>query len=56
MREYQYKLLQEGMEVARVFAPTNKEAKREINHYAAMYGQDGPVEIVKIKPRRAKRL
>ena len=30
-------------------APTDKEAKMEIGHYALMYGQDGPVEIRKAR-------
>ena len=42
-----YELWQDGMRVVVVEATNNKEAKREIAHYAMMYGQDGPVKILR---------
>lgn len=41
----EFELWQDGMMVASVSAANYDDAKREILHYAAMYGQDGPVEI-----------
>ena len=54
MKRYGYKLFQDGMEVARVEAPTEKQAWAEINHYAMMYGQDGPVMIKRIHLKERK--
>jgi hypothetical protein len=48
-KEYVYKLIQMGWEVARVFAPTHKQAKKWIMHYAMMYGQDFQAKIVRVK-------
>lgn len=42
MEPVEYRLLQGGIEVARTFGRT---ARAEIEHYAAVYGQDGPVTI-----------
>lgn len=39
------RLFQDGIQVARVDAPSRKDVEREINHYALMYSQDGPVRI-----------
>lgn len=50
-KRYGYNLIQGGIVVAQVEASTDEVAKREINHYAMMYGQDGPVKIVKIKKK-----
>lgn len=50
-KQYGYKLIQGGIVVAQVEASTDEEANREINHYAMMYAQDGPVKIVKIKKK-----
>lgn len=47
---YVYKLMQGGIEVARVDSATDREARREINHYAFMYEPDGPVKIVRVRP------
>lgn len=49
MEPTEYRLLQDGMEVARTFGPN---ARAEINHYAAMYGQDGPVTIQRKRGRK----
>lgn len=38
-------LMQDGLQVARVDAPTIEEAEREIRHYEMMYSEDGPCEI-----------
>lgn len=42
---FDYGLFQNGMMVASVSAPTKEQALAEINHYALIYSQDGPVEI-----------
>jgi hypothetical protein len=42
-------LWQAGVIVAKVEGPTQAAIGREIQHYAMMYVQDGPVEV-KIKP------
>jgi hypothetical protein len=42
---YQAELWQDGVMVAAVDAPTLDECNREIEHYAMMYRQDGPVQI-----------
>lgn len=42
-------LWQDGIMVASVSGPTEASVDREIQHYAMMYVQDGPVEI-KFKP------
>lgn len=44
-RRYRFQLWQDGIEVAGVDAPDLDSARREIMHYAMMYGQDGPCEI-----------
>ena len=46
--EFIYALYQDGVEVAKVFASSALDAKREIDHYALIYIQDGPVEIKRI--------
>ena len=38
-------LWQDGMMVACVETSSRKDTEREINHYALMYAQDGPVTI-----------
>lgn len=48
-KSYRYVLIQDGMVVASVESASKEQAEREINHYALMYSQDGPVEI-KEKP------
>jgi hypothetical protein len=45
MTSYVAELWQGGVLVASVDAPTKNVAEREINHYALMYSQDGPVII-----------
>jgi len=42
-------LWQDGIRVAKVEGPTEASVDREIQHYAMVYAQDGPVEI-KFKP------
>lgn len=44
-KDYEFELWQGGIVVASVSAPSREEAEDEINHYAMMYRQDGPVEI-----------
>lgn len=43
----EFELIQDDMQVASVCAPRDR-AIAEILHYAAVYGQDGPVEILEI--------
>lgn len=45
MKRYKYDLIQDGMVVASVEATSKEEAEKEIQHYALMYSQDGPVTI-----------
>lgn len=42
---YDFELWQGGMMVARTSAANREDSLREIQHYAAVYAQDGPVEI-----------
>lgn len=44
-REYDYRLFQDGFQQARVMSKDKETAEREIQHYAMMYEQDGPVKI-----------
>lgn len=52
--KYRYDLIQDGMIVASVIAPTKKQGEKEIGHYAFMYQQDGPVEIKRPKIRKKR--
>lgn len=45
-RSWKAELWQNGIRVAGVDCPTAEDMRREIGHYAMMYGQDGPVRIV----------
>lgn len=49
--EYEFEVWQEGIPVAEVSARDLHDAFREACHYAAMYGQDGPVRIVQVQRR-----
>lgn len=51
--KYQYDLIQDGLCVASVIAPKKSDAFKDIQHYALIYSQDGPVEI---KDRSRKRV
>lgn len=51
MQPLEYRLIQDGMEVARAIGPN---ARSEIAHYAAVYGQDGPVTIQRKHGRKWK--
>lgn len=42
----EYQLWQNGAMVASCYGPAAR-AKSDIQHYAFVYGQDGPVEILK---------
>lgn len=46
-------LWQDGMIVAKVEGSTEAAVDREIQHYAMMYAQDGPVEIKFKPPKRS---
>ena len=47
---YRFDLIQNGIVVASVESASKAGAAREIGHYAVMYAQDGPVEIVERMP------
>lgn len=36
---------QDGLRVAGIVCRYKRDAQRELAHYAAMYGQDGPVSV-----------
>ncbi len=42
---YDAQLMQDGIEVVGISAPTKEKAEQEINHYVMMCSQDGDVEI-----------
>jgi hypothetical protein len=48
-----FSVMQDGLKVASGECPDRETAEREANHYAMMYGQDGPVKVkvwqVKVK-------
>lgn len=43
--KYKYQLFQHGVMVAQIESASEQQAEKEINHYAIMYCQDGPVQI-----------
>lgn len=45
MRTHKYQLIQNGVVMASVYSESKEQAEKEINHYALVYSQDGPVEI-----------
>ena len=45
MKVYKYSLIQDGVIVASVVCEDKEFAEQEIQHYAFMYEQDGPVKI-----------
>lgn len=49
--EVEFELVQDGIPVAKVIG-SREFAWQEIQHYAAVYGEDGPVEIYEITRRR----
>lgn len=44
--EYEFEILQDGMVVASGSCANRDRAIAEAHHYAMMYGQDGPVEVI----------
>lgn len=44
-KDFKYELWQDGLMVACVYAAEKADAQKEIQHYAMMYRQDGPVVI-----------
>jgi hypothetical protein len=46
---HRFQLWQDGIMVAAVDCASREYALKEIGHYAAVYGQDGPVNIVEVK-------
>ena len=47
-KRYEAELWQDGMCLAAVDCSTEEDMRREIAHYALVYGQDGPVKIVEL--------
>lgn len=52
-QETEFELVQDGIPVASAFG-SREDAWREIQHYAAEYSQDGPVEIYEVIRRRVE--
>lgn len=52
---YDYKVIQDGVVVARVVGDDERQVEGEIRHYALIYGQDGPVKIRRSNSERATR-
>ena len=50
----EYQLFQDGMMVAGVCGTDREWVLAEINHYAFVYSQDGPVEIKEIKHKKSE--
>ncbi len=53
-QEYEFEVVQDGMVVASAWGRDKARVLAEASHYAAMYAQDGPVEL-RIKPDKRKR-
>ena len=49
-----YQLKQDGIIVVEIDAPTEEQAKKEIQHYTMIYCQDGEVEIIKPKSQTTR--
>lgn len=61
MSNWTFSVRQDGLTVASGSAPTEDACRREAGHYAAMYGQDGPLAVLvrrtrgtMAKPRQAR--
>jgi hypothetical protein len=50
----EYRLLQSGLQVAKIDMPAADDAEREIMRYAMQYAQDGMVTVQVKKGRRWK--
>lgn len=46
-KRYKAEIKQGGIIVASVDAPSKETAEREIQHYALMYSEEGPMEILR---------
>ncbi len=55
MESIDIEIWQEGMCVAKVSAHAD-DAMREAAHYAMVYGQDGPVEVFRVKRGKRQRI
>ncbi len=44
-KDYSFEIIQGGIAVASGSGPDLETVRREANHYAIMYAQDGPVEV-----------
>ena len=45
MSDHHARIIQDGMSVASVTAPTRERMLAEIDHYAALYSQEGTIRI-----------
>lgn len=54
LQEYEYQVVQDGVVVASAWGRDRARVLAEVAHYAALYAQDGPVEL-RIKPDRRER-
>lgn len=48
MDDVEFEVWQDGIPVASAAARDRDTALREARHYAAVYGQDGPVEVYEV--------
>lgn len=47
--DYEFEVWQDGIPVATAASTDRAAALREAMHYAAVYGQDGPVKVAEVK-------
>ena len=50
LSSYIYRLYQDGLEVAKVYAPTQELAWREIWRYVQVYSENGSVSVRPLPP------
>jgi hypothetical protein len=48
-QRWTFSVRQSGLTVASGDAPTEEQARREALHYGAMYAQDGPKVVVRVR-------
>lgn len=45
VEEHRGRVIQDGQQVALAVAPSREAMMRELSHYAAVYSQDGPIQL-----------
>lgn len=55
MKTVEYQVWQDGLMVASAYGH-DTDARREALHYAAVYGQDGPVEVERVSKGKRERI